>query len=176
MSGLNVGESRSRLKVSKSRSKVSKSKIQKFEVGTKRVGLERWRVAVGIKSIAVGIKSIAVGIKSIAVGIKSVIPDTKMPHSRYFLSRIQVTLQFASKSAMLERGEEGIELGDRFAMCDFELFDRVYSSSKFLLKLDRRNWNRKRQNHLLINKWQIKMLYTVECTSHAKNLQKIGQI
>jgi hypothetical protein len=35
-----------------------------------------------------------------------------------------VILQLASEGAVLEGGEEGIELGDRFAMCGFEGFDR----------------------------------------------------
>ena len=52
---------------------------------------------------------------------------------------------------VLERGKEGIELGEGFAVSGFELFDRFDAIGKFLLKLKRRPKNAHVLNFIRIN-------------------------
>ena len=50
-------------------------------------------------------------------------------------------LQFAAEGAMLQRGEQGVELGEMGAVLGFELVDFGDARGKGALKIERRDWN-----------------------------------
>jgi hypothetical protein len=50
-------------------------------------------------------------------------------------------LQLSPKGAMLQAGEEGIELAEGFSLCRFEGFDRGYALGELLLEGEGRNFN-----------------------------------
>ena len=76
-------------------------------------------------------------------------------------------LQLAAEGAVLERGEERVELGKRRPLRGLEPTYSRYSAGEFSLQRDRRNWDRRTEiSFVLMLNW------TVDLREAARNSER----